>query len=149
MNDTVDNISPLGPVGKRYIAGAKTAAAVIAVLVPVIIGAVTAYRVATADAQVRVQASKNKAEAGYQVTKEVVQTQEKRIAELEATVRLLVAQQHPAARRGSRPRPITPSPAPAVASRALPADLDKAEKQVYRGAAPAPAVDAGAVSHER
>lgn len=137
----MDDLSPLGRTGKRYVALAKTAAAMVGVVVPVIIGAITAYRAAAAEAQLRVQATKDKAEAGYQLFLKDAEAKETRIRELEATVRQLAAQQHPPARRGSRPRPISPPPPPA-APKALPTDLDKAQKQIYQGgggaAAPAP-----------
>lgn len=147
MNDTVDDISPLGRVGRRAIALARTIAAVIGVLVPAIIAAVVAYRTAAIDTEARVQATKNKSEAGYQVVKEYSQTQGQRIGELEATVRSLVAQQqHPPApaKRGARRPAALPTPAAPKVPKALPADLDKAERQVYRGVAATvtPAADA-------
>lgn len=112
--------------------------------------ALTAYRSAAEEARSRAQNVKDKSEAGYQVTKEAMQALDKRIADLESSVRQLLGQQHPAARRGSRPRPITP-PAPPVPAKALPNDLDKAKEQVYKGAAAAavPARDGSTVNHER
>lgn len=143
MTETIDDVSPLGKDGKRLIALAKTGAVVIGILATSIIGAVTSYRAAATDAQLRVQAGKDKAEAGYQLTKEAVVSDraeraalEKRVAALEARLVGLAPDPHRRLRGAMARRPPVPlAPAP----KALPADLDKAERQVYRGA-PAPAV---------
>jgi hypothetical protein len=130
---------------QRWVKLARIAVGLIAGAVVTIGSAVTTYRVAAGDAQARTQQVKDKAESGYQVTKEAVGDHDKRIAALEATVRQLAQQQHPPARRGSKPRALPPpQPAPRPA-KALPSDLDQAQRQVYKGApaAPAPVVDGG------
>lgn len=126
----------LPPEMQRWVKLARIGVGLIAGAVVTIGSAITTYRVAADEVKTRTQQVKDKAESGYQVTKEAVGDHDKRIAALEATVRQLSAQQHPAARRGSRPRPIAPPPPPA-ATKVLPPDLDKAQKQVYQGVAAA------------
>lgn len=117
---------------------AKTIAFVIAVLGP----AMSAYHSSQGDGEARAQAAKNKAEAGYQVTRQAMQALEDRVLALEQVARhqqdLSIAP-----KRGKAPRRLPAPPGPIIPvtvnarPKALPADLDKAERQVYRQA-PAP-----------
>lgn len=135
MGATDDSIKLLGG---RYIVLAKVAAKVIAILAAAIVSAVTAIRAASYDAQEKAQAAKNKAEAGYQVTRAAMEAIEHRVLVLEQAARQA---QQPAKKGTRKPAPVvpvtvTPRPKP------LPGDLDKAEKQVYRGAPSPPPPDA-------
>lgn len=120
---------------QRWVKLARIAVGLVVGGVVTIGSAITTYRIAADDSRLRTQQVKDKAESGYQVTKEAVGDHDKRIAALEATVRQLSAQQHPPARRGSRPRPITPVAPATPPSKSLPSDLDKAQKQVYQAVA--------------
>jgi hypothetical protein len=144
MNLT-EEAKTLPPEMQRWVRLARIAVGIIAGAVVTIGSAITTYRVAADEVKTRTQAVKDKSEAGYQVTKEAVADLDKRIAELERVVRQLAAQQHPPARRGSKPRALPPPPQPAPAPKALPPDLDQAQRQVYKGAplAPAPVMDGG------
>lgn len=147
MGETTDDIRPLGNGGRvDWVTLAKVAAKVIGIVTTAIIAAIVAYQTAISDAQIRAQAAKQLAEDGYQVTRPVVDGHDRRIRELEATVRALSAQQHPPARRGSKPRPLpTPAPVTPTPPKALPKDLDQAQRQILAKPAPlAPrAADAG------
>lgn len=140
MAATVDDMTPLARDGQRdWVATAKVTAKVIGILASAIVAAVVSYRTAVGDFQARAQVVKDKSEAGYQVSRDALQAHDRRLAELELLVRRLAAQQHPDARRGSRPRPVSPPVVPATpAPKALPRDLDQAQRQVYAPPAPAP-----------
>jgi hypothetical protein len=139
MTETRDDTHPLGLGGERdWVATSKVAAKVIGILASAIVAAVVSYRTAVGDFQARAQTVKDKSEAGYQVSKDALQAHDKRLAELELLVRRLAAQQHPDARRGSRPRALPPAPAAPSPPKALPRDLDQAQRQVYAPAAPPP-----------
>jgi hypothetical protein len=145
---TIDDITPLALGGRTdYVAMAKMAAKVLAVLVTAILSAVTAYKTATSDAAAQVQASKNKSEAGYQITKEAMEELQHRVLVLEQAAHRAETDAHLAAHKGKPIRKPAPPPAVVVTAspKPLPADLDKAERQIYKGASPAaaPALDGG------
>ena len=154
MAQTEDDIRPLG-LGGRFspVAAAKMAAKVIAVITPALIGAVSAYKSATSETQVRVQSSKNKSEAGYQVTRQAVEALEQRVLVLEERAHraeLAAAKAKPPrpTHRGGLPAPPAPPPPPsAPMAKQLPANLDVAERQVYKGvtapSSPRALMDAG------
>jgi hypothetical protein len=134
--------------GKQVVQGARTVGKVLSIVVPglmaAILAVVGAYRNLADETRLRAQRLefrsqtetqrvKNESEAGYQLTRETVLAHDRRLAELEQFVRQL-AGQHPAARRGGRPR----LPTPVTTPRPLPGDLEKAERQISRAAAPAP-----------
>jgi hypothetical protein len=146
--ETVDDLRPFALGGKiSPIAVAKVVAGVLAVIVPALVGAVSTYRIGAQETQERVQSSKNKSEAGYQVTRQAVEALEKRMLLLEQGLRKVEAPPKPkGARPAHRGGPLPPAPPPPVAVKQLPSNLDLAERQVYRGVAapstPAPTVDA-------
>jgi hypothetical protein len=110
------------------------------VLGPAIAASIGAYTTSSGESQV----VKNKAEAGYQLTREDVEQLKIRVAQLEAHFEAEVAALKRAVRAGSK-RVHAPSvkvvvnpPAPALPS-PLPADLDKALQEVQQKAPPEPA----------
>jgi hypothetical protein len=114
-----------------------------AIIITAIVTAVGAYRSASSDASARVQESKNKSEAGYQVTRQAMEAVERRVLTLEQAIRTIESRRPPARRGPARPAPApTVTIAPARPAQ-LPGNLDIAERQVYRGEAPAPRPDAG------
>lgn len=128
----------------NYRALAKVAGKWAGVAGAAIAAAVGAYRSAASESKDLGQAVKNKSEAGYQVTRHAYEALEARLAAVEAVQRRPV--ELPPARRGPRsaPRKLAPVPA-APRPRALPTDLDKAERQIYPRAVPpaaAPSPDA-------
>lgn len=141
MTPTDDAVKLLPEEEKRWFARASLLVKILTLVVPalaaVIGSGVLAYRSATDDAKVTTQAAKNKAEAGYQVTKEAMEALEGRVLQLEQAQRQVVGDLH--RRRGAARR--VPVAVPAASAKVLPADLDKAEHQVYRGAGAVP--DAG------
>jgi hypothetical protein len=143
LSETDDAVATLGPDVRRWVVIARAAAKWLAAAVLAIVTAVGTYRSATGDAQIRVQATKNKAEAGYQVTRQAYEALEHRVAELEAAARKIAGDAH----RAHGPRHAAPPPAPPApvkAPRPLPTDLDKAARQIYQGApAPAPLLHDG------
>lgn len=142
MNLT-EEAKTLPPEMQRWVRLLKIVAGILVGAVAAIAPSIAAYRSAAGEAQERAQVVKDKSEAGYQVTKDAMEALERRLAELERVTRQLAGQQHPPARRGSKPRAPAPPPPPAPRPRALPNDLDQAQRQVYRGAPPTPAPDAG------
>ena len=105
-----------------------------------------AVSTATGDAKGTSQQVKNKSEAGYQVTREEVSAHGAELLALRSRVLALeAAAARPVVKKGAKPvrKPVPPA---AFSPKALPPDLDKAEKQVYSGAvaapAPAPHLDA-------
>jgi hypothetical protein len=140
VNETEQDLTPLGDGGRfNPVAAAKMAARVLAVIVPALVGAVATYHKATSDAgvdaKVQVQGSKDKAEAGYQVTSHALEALEHRVLVLEQAAAHQAAQRKPPP-RGPRPAPapVTPKPLPP-----LPPNLDQAAKQITRATPPAPA----------
>lgn len=130
----------LGPEGKQVVQRARAWAQALGILVAALAAAIPllvgAYRSAVEEARVRAQAAakeakvetqrvKNESEAGYQLSRPLVEEHERRLAALE----LRCPPAPPHQRRGGRPRP-APPPAPKV----LPADLAQALKAVTRGA---------------
>jgi hypothetical protein len=109
--------------------------------VPAIVAAIVAVKTAVTDGAVRSQVNKNKAEAGYQLTRQAVEALEARQAELEQEVRTLRAHQSAMSPNRLHPptRPPPPPQEPSSPTR-LPSDLDKAERKVY-GAQPAPVIE--------
>lgn len=152
MNETEQDIHPLGDGGRfNPVAAAKVLARVLAIVVPTLLGAIASYHKATSDAgvdaKVQVQTSKDKAEAGYQVTSHALEALEHRVLVLEQT-----AARQTAARKvvvhGPRPAPpaalVVPRPVPP-----LPPNLDQAAKQIAKAPPappPGPALDGGAPS---
>jgi hypothetical protein len=157
MAQTEDDIRPLALGGKiSWVGAAKKIAKVLLVLAPALGGAVTSYRTAATDTRERVQATKNKSEAGYQVTRQAVEALEQRVLVLEerahkAEVAVAKAKPPRTAHRGiglpAPPAPPPPSPLPQRVKQ-LPSNLDLAERQVYNGVAtpspPRALLDAGA-----
>jgi hypothetical protein len=144
MTGTEQDIHPLGDGGRfNPVAAAKMVARVLAVIVPALVASIGAYHKATSDAgvdaKVQTQGTKNKAEAGYQVTSHALEALEHRVLVLEQSAAHQAAARKPApAPRGHRPT-LPPAPAPAAAPvRPLPPNLDQAERQIAR-ATPAPA----------
>lgn len=137
MRSTEDDIFPLGSGGRLSpVAVAKVAAKVLAVIIPAVLAAITAYRSAAGEAKEAVaaasartkaqgQRTKNEAEAAYQFTKAWAENVEARLAAVEK-------RQIPEAGKKGKRRP----PAP-VRLKALPADLATAERQL-RLVTPAP-----------
>jgi type IV secretory pathway VirB6-like protein len=141
VSETDDAVATLGPDVRRWVVIARAAAKWLAAAVLAIVTAIGTYRSATGDAQIRVQATKNKAEAGYQVTRQAYEALEQRVAELEAAARRSAGDAHrphgaprrPAPRRRDLRHPLPSSPrarCPPTSTRRL--------AQV-RQAAPAPA----------
>lgn len=134
MTETEDALKLLPPPVQPWVRLAKVAPRYIALIVAAVVPAITAYRSAAGDAQERAQSAKNKAEAGYQVTRAAMEALEHRVLVLEQAAHQVQA---PLPKRGAhRPPPIPV--AVTVHPKALPADLDKAERQVYRATQPRP-----------
>jgi len=145
LNETIDDVSPLGDGGRfNWVAAARIAAKVTPILVPVILSVVSslisvvlkaqaaadeARKVADRDGKATAQIVKDKAESGYQVLLHEV-------AELRA--RLALLEQPQPARRGAKParRPLV---AVAAQPRPLPASLDQAARQLGLRLVPPPA----------
>jgi hypothetical protein len=155
MAETVDDLHPLALRGRLdYVALAKTAAKIAVVIVPSIISIVAAvqtYRSGRLDASEKAQATKDKAESGYQVTRHAVEELEHRVLVLETAAKRTETVAHQVvAAKGKPLRKQLPAPAVVVTrARPLPGDLDKAERAVLRtmaGPPPAqapPSPDAG------
>lgn len=139
LSPTDDDLKTLPPEVQPWVRFAKVAVKIIAAAALAIGPAITAYHSAAGDAATAAaaaaakaaqgtQATKNKAEAGYQVTRQAMEALEKRVTDLESV----------RAKKGRKPA-MAPKP------KALPPDLDKAERQVYRGGVQAPGAspDAG------
>lgn len=138
MTDTADDIKPVALGGRTdYVALAKLAGKAIGILGAAIIGLIPVYRSVTADGEARAQAAKNKAEAGYQVTRQAMEALEHRVLTLEQAAHAV--QVAPPPRKGARRTPPALPVAVIAHPRVLPADLDKAERQVYRGVPQSPA----------
>lgn len=125
MSPTDDELKTLPPEVQPWVRFAKVAVKIIAAAALAIGPAITAYRSAAGDAVAaassaaataaqRTQSTKNKAEAGYQVTRQAMEALERRVTDLERP------------KKGHRPA----SPPAPVRPKSLPADLDKAERQV-------------------
>jgi hypothetical protein len=151
LSETLDDTHPLGDGGQfNWVAAARTFRKVAPIVAPAIVAivssilaAVSAVRTAAGDAQAGNQVVKNKSEAGYQVLLHEVAELRARLAAVE------LAQRRPVElppRRGPKSAPrklalVPPTPRP----KALPSNLDIAERQVYlRGMTPpaAPSPDA-------
>ena len=141
---TESGLQPLGSRGRRYVAWAKLLAKVLGILAPVVVSNVVTYRTAISDASATSQVVKDKAEAGYQVTRPAIEGLERRVQVLEEAVRrqeiAAAAQKAASARLGAHPRPrLMPAPsAPPLRvvptkPAALPGDLDEAQQQVEKG----------------
>lgn len=115
-----------------YITAAKVIAKVIAIIVPAIVGAIIAVKTAITDAAARSQANKNKAEAGYQLTRQALEALEARQAQIEQELRALKTAPPAAAAKHAPVHKALPPPAIPPPPHQLPSDLDKAERQVYR-----------------
>jgi len=123
---------------QKLVPAAKLTALVIGIIVPSIAGSMSAISAAKATAEAQSHAVKQKSEAGFQVTKAAVEELQARVLVLEQAARRAQA----AEARAKRPKqaraqpPLPPAPTVAVTERpkALPRDLDKAERQVYQGA---------------
>lgn len=135
MTDTADDIKPLALDGRTDpVAVARQAAKIITIAAAVITGLIPVYKSLTADSEARSQAAKNRAEAGYQLTKQAMEDLQHRVLTLEQAAHAVQATPPP--KKGAR-RPPPPVPvAVTIHPKALPADLDKAERQVYRSAGP-------------
>jgi hypothetical protein len=138
--NVTEEAKTLPPELQTWVRLARIGVGILAAAALAIAPAITAYRSAVGDAQVRTQQVKDKSEAGYQVTRPRLEALEREVAEQGRILRQLAGQQHPAARRGSKPRlpPAVPPP-PAPPPKALPHDLDQAQRQVYAPAPPPPA----------
>lgn len=159
MAETDDDIRPLATGGQLDpVAVARVARKVLLILTPAVAGLVATVWVAihavAGDAEARVQKVDRGARAGYKLTVEGTAERDQRMVGLEhrlAAAELAVRRLEVAVRSGSRgtPRRPMPGPAPAPAPvlpppKALPPDLDQAQRQVYRGTAvPATIRDAG------
>lgn len=113
------------PIYAKWIAGA------LLIIGPAVGSSIGAYRVNKAEtaekvaaAEAKAQQAKNASEAGFQLTKEYVLALEHRISVLE----LAAKRAQPTGGRVRRPVPVATVPRPAP----LPADLNKAEAQVYK-----------------
>lgn len=150
--ETDDDLRPFALGGKRdWPATARWVGAFAGVVISAIVSATASYRTASTETQARVQSSKNKSEAGYQVTRQAVEALEQRVLVLEerahkAEVATAKAKPPRPAHRGGLPAPPAPPP-PAPPAKQLPANLDVAERQVYNGvaasSAPRALLDAG------
>ncbi len=141
----------LGLEGKKVVQKARAWAQALGILVAALAAAtpfvVTAYRSLAEEARVRAQAAKQLAEDGYQVTKEALQADraakaqlEKRVAELEQALRAGTPDPHRRLRGALARRP-PPVVAAVPVPRALPGNLDQAQRQLARKAtAPEPPV---------
>ncbi len=115
---------------------AKVLVAALGVTIPAVLASVQSYKLAKAEtaakmavAEATARQAKNASEAGFQVTKEYVTSLEHRLTVLELAAKR-------AQRPSRRPIPVVATPKP----KPLPADLNKAEAQVYKVAPPAPVV---------
>lgn len=154
MTGTEDDLTPLGagekfqPVAfaKAMAKAAPYIAAVIAAIGSGLGGGIGAYRAAVEKAAERSQAVKNRAESGYQVTRQAVVELQSRVLVLEqAAKRAQVVENRakpatPAARRRLPPLPPAPQVAVNAHPKPLPRDLDRAERQVTQAQPPAPIV---------
>jgi hypothetical protein len=145
VTETVDDLSPLGTKGRRAIAVAKTAVVVLGIVASGVAGIVATYRAASARdrADAGTKEATDLTRGNYKAVAPSVNDHEKRIHDLEETVRQLVGQQHPPARRGSKPRAPAPMPPPPKPVKTLPPDLDRAIQQATKSPAPPAAPPAG------
>jgi hypothetical protein len=140
---TESGLRPLDSQGdRRAIRNAKLLAAVIGIVAPVVTTQIVTYRTATAEAQQRSQEVKDKAEAGYQVTRPAIEALERRVQQLEEALRreqAATAAAKAAAKASPHPKHLLPAPpppplhiVPAKAPPVLPGDLDQAQRQIYK-----------------
>ena len=145
MNITDPDLHPLGDGGRfNLVAATKLGARILAVAIPVLLGALSAYSKATSDATsdadtgaaIRVKVAKDSAEAGYQFTSKAFEALQHRVLVLEQAAARQALVRKPVV-HGHRPT-LSPSPVPVSVAVRLPSNLDEAARQITRGTPPAP-----------